>query len=277
MFLISKTFLKHVGIAAGVLIVLLIATFVWINLYTHHGEAFDMPDFTGLTEDQFSEMIAQMDLRYEIIDSVHIADATPGAVVEQSPKPGSKVKRNRNVFFTINAMKPEMVLIPRLSDYSLRNAQVILESYGLKTGRLIYVPSEYKNLVLGQHYKGKPIEPGTPVLKGSSIDLLIGKGLSDEMTNLPDLIGLTIEEAKSYLQGISLNLGTIAYDSTIITGDDSIMAFVWRQDPDVETSIKLNLGSSIDIWVTTDSSLIMPDTINTNQNIDLIEPEPETF
>lgn len=262
LFLISKQFLKHLGIALGILALLFIGTFIWMNIYTHHGEAFNVPDFNGLTEDQFSEMIHQMDLRYEIIDSVHFPNITPGAVVEQSPKPGSKIKRNRNIFFTINAYNPEMVMVPPLSDYSLRNAQVILDSYGLKTGRLIFVPSEYKNLVLGQHYKGKPIDPGTPVLKGSTIDLLVGKGLSSQKTNLPDLIGMTIEDASNYLKGISLNLGTVAYDSTIITQDDSTMAFIWKQDPDAESNIKLQLGSSIDIWVSIDSSLIAPDTLN---------------
>lgn len=278
MFLISKVFLKHLGIAIAISTLLLVFTFIWMNIYTHHGEAYKVPDFTGLTESQFAEMVIQMDFRYEIIDSVHFSDITPGAVVEQSPKPGSKVKRNRNIFFTINAMQPEKVLIPRLSDYSLRNAQAILESYGLKTGRLIYVPSEYKNLVLGQHLNGKPVEPGIPVLKGTSIDLLVGKGLSNQRTNLPDLIGLTIDEAKNYLQGISLNLGTIAYDTTIISEEDSAIAFVWRQDPDVESSIRLQLGSSIDIWVSTDSILIMPDSIEVN-NIDetTVTTDPDSF
>ncbi|MBN2164830.1 MAG: PASTA domain-containing protein [Marinilabiliaceae bacterium] len=266
LFLISKLFLKHIGIAIGILILFIVSTFIWMRFYTHHGEAFKTPDFTGLTEYQFAQMIEQMNLRYKIIDSVHFINLTPGAVVEQSPKPGNKIKRNRNIFFTINAINPEKVMVPRLTDYSLRNAQVVLESYGLKVGRLIYVPSEYKNLILGQHYKGKAIEPGIPVLKGSTIDLLVGRGLSDEKTNLPNLTGLSVTEASNYLNGISLNLGTIAFDSTVITSEDSAIAFIWKQTPDAKSTVKLQLGSSIDIWVTCDSALIQTDSLLTKNN-----------
>ena len=65
----------------------------------------------------------------------------PGVVVEQTPSAGEKVKKNRTIFFTINAYAAEQVQMPNLVDYSLRNAKVILESYGLELGDLIYIPS----------------------------------------------------------------------------------------------------------------------------------------
>jgi eukaryotic-like serine/threonine-protein kinase len=277
-FLISKTFLKHLGIAVGSLIILLIITLTGLDLYTHHGEAIKVPDFTGLTESQFGQMIENTDLRYEIIDSVHVATVAPGVVVEQSPKPGSFVKSNRNIFFTINAMKPEQILLPRVTDYSLRNAQSILESYGLKVGRFIYMPSEYKNLVLGIHYKGKPIEPGTALLRGSAVDLLVGRGLSDASTNLPNLIGMTIGQAKNFLEQASLNLGAIAYDTTITTHIDTVMAVIWKQDPDASSAVSLYLGSSVDIWVTSDSTFQVMQSLSPGDSADTKgKDESESF
>lgn len=256
LFLISKVFLKNLALAVGIILTLLIIVFSGLSIYTRHGDYYSVPDLKGLTEVQFTKLIEQKDLRYLVIDSVHINQLVPGAVVEQTPKAGSMVKKQRTIFLTINALTPEKVPLPRLTDYSLRNAQVVLQSYGLKTGRLIFVPSEYTNLVLGQHYKGKPIETGTLVMKGAEIDLLIGKGLSSEVTSVPYLKGLTIDQAKTYLQSIAINLGTIAFDTTIVTSMDSSKAIIWRQSPESGNQSQLHLGASVDVWVSLDSVLI---------------------
>ncbi len=260
-FLISKVLYKHLAMAVGVLAVIITATFIGINIYTHHGEAYEVPDFSGLTESQFKELIKQKEFRYNIIDSVHFDDILPGAVVEQIPKAGAKVKKNRTIHFTINALMPEQVQVPNLVDYSLRNAKVILESYGLITGELIYVPSEYTNLVLGQHFEGKAISPGTSVQKGSVIDLLIGQGLSNKKTNIPNLSGLSIDEAKYLCQSASLNIGASMYDESVQTPEDSLFAFIWKQHPMPTEGSRLQLGSSIDVWLSVDSSKIRPDTL----------------
>ena len=269
-FLISKKFLIHIASALGVIIVVLIATFIALNIYTHHGANYATPDFSGLTEQQFIDLVQQKKLRYRIIDSVHIADITPGVVVEQTPKPGSRVKENRTIFFTINAYSAEQVPMPKLEDFSLRNAQVTLESYGLRVGQLIYIPSEYTQLVLGQLYEGKPIEPGTLIAKGSTIDLLVGQGLSDKKTEVPDLFGMTLEDAKAYLQTNSLNIDAVIYDDSIPTKDDSLRAFVWKQLPEAESGKKLRLGSSLDVWLTIDSLKILPDTLM----VDSVDVDP---
>ncbi len=253
---IDKTIWKHIGIIITSLIILIIITFMFLRVYTLHGQGSPTPDFIGLTEQQLQHLIKSKNLRYTIIDSVHIHNAPKGAVVEQDPKPGQKVKKNRRLFFTINAWSEEMVAVPRVTDLSLRDAKVIIESFGLRIGELIYIPSEYTNLVLGQHYEGKPVEPSTSVPKRSKIDLIVGQGLSRETTAIPNLTGLTTDESKRISQSVYLNIGATIYDDNVITRDDSIRAFVWKQNPPAEQGITRRLGASIDIWLTTDSTLI---------------------
>ncbi len=254
--IINNVFVKNIVIAVGVITLTLIAVFVSLNVYTNHGEYYPVPDFRGLTEEQFSELIEEKGFRFNIIDSVHVDGYLPGAVIEQIPAPGCMVKENRNIHFTIKAIAPEKVQIPNLVDYSLRNAKVILESYGLVAGELIYVPSEYRNLVIQQLYKGKPVEPGTVVLKGSVIDLHIGKGLSTERTNVPDLRALTLDEAQSYSTSVSLNIGAIIYDESVQTAEDSTTAFIWKQQPPAEKGERIPLGSSIDVWLSVDTAKV---------------------
>lgn len=262
--LFNHTIWKHLGILVGSSIVIIIAVFFFLKIYTLHGEGAPVPDFTGLTEQQLQHLIQSEDLRYTIIDSVYIDNAPKGIVVDQTPRPGEKVKKNRNIFFTINAWGEEQIVVPNLTDYSLRNAQEILESYGLKVGELIYIPSEYTNLVLGQHHDGKPIEPGILLRKGATIDLLVGRGLSNETTAVPNLMGMKLEEAKKVAQSVYLNLGAIVYADTIETAIDSLNAFVWRQNPPTAKGYVLNLGASIDVWLSTDFAL-HPDTIEARE------------
>ncbi len=277
-FFISKKFFIHIALAIGLMMLMLIATFIGLSIYTHHGESYETPDFTNLTERQFIDQVQQNNLRYKIIDSVHIDNMLPGVVVEQTPKAGSLIKENRTIFFTINAYTAEQVPMPKLAEISLRNAQVTLESYGLRVGQLIYIPSEYTQLVLGQHYQGKPIEPGTLIAKGSAIDLLVGQGLSNEQTAVPYLKGLTLEEARSLCQSNSLNIDVVIYEDTIATDEDSLRAFVWKQLPEANMGKMLRLGSSLDIWLTIDSAKVWGDTLTTDSiktNLLMAMPEQE--
>jgi eukaryotic-like serine/threonine-protein kinase len=268
--LIDNSLLKHLGIIAGSVVILLLLIFLSLRVYTHHGKSSPLPDFTGLTEAQLQHLIKSKKLRYTIIDSVHMDNAPKGVVLEQSPRPGEHVKKNRRIFFTINAWTVEQVAVPNLTDYSLRNARAMLESFGMSIGDLIYIPSEYTNLVLGQHMNGKPVIPGTLVPRGTRIDLLVGRGLSSETTAVPNLIGMKLYEARRIAQSVYLNIGATIYADSIYTATDSLKAFVWRQNPPSQRGFVLHLGASIDLWLTTDESLIFPQT-NETESEDIFE------
>ncbi|MDR2927662.1 MAG: PASTA domain-containing protein [Cytophagaceae bacterium] len=253
---ITKAFWKNLGIIVLIAIFLIIAAFFSLNLYTRHGNSKPLPDFTGLTEAQLQRLIQNNQWRYTVVDSVHLADVPKGVVIEQVPKAGEHVKKNRNIFFTINAWDDEQVSIPNLQDYSLRNAKALLESYGLAVGELIYIPSEYTNLVLGQHLNGKPVVPGTLVSKGTVVDLLIGRGLSSKLTAVPNLMGLERPIAEQVATSLGLNLGAIIFDGSVVSPDDSAKAFVWRQTPTSASGAMLNIGASINVWLTLNDSLL---------------------
>ncbi len=255
--ILNKSLWKHLGIIGGMGIILLIFTFLFLNIYTNHGQGSPLPDFTGFNETHVQQILKSRKLRYTIIDSVHIDNTPKGVVVEQFPQPGEIVKKNRLIFLTINAWTEEQVSVPNLTDYSLRNATVMLESFGLVTGELVYIPSEYANLVLGQHFKGKPIQPGTLVPKGTAIDLLIGRGLSNETTAVPNLRGLDLANARKVAQNLYLNIGATIFSNEIVSNQDSAKAFIWKQNPPAGSGFFLHLGASIDVWLTTDESVLL--------------------
>jgi len=255
-FIFSKTFLKNTGIAAVIVVGLVMALLIWLNFYTRHGQSRPVPDFIGLTMEMTTETAKKAKVRFQIIDSVYTSEVPRGCIAEQNPKAGFKVKKWRNVLLTINAFSPEMVAMPNLVNLPKRQAMALIEGAGLEMGSPRYVPDISFDVVLEQLYNGRNIREGDSIQKGSVIDLVLGKGLSNQRTSVPDLIGLDLETARDRIFGASLTLVTSIYDNTIVNGTDSAKAFVYKQNPDYSAEATLQLGSSIYLWFTTDSTKI---------------------
>jgi beta-lactam-binding protein with PASTA domain len=259
-FLTSKTFIKHILYAFGIITAMLILTFLILKIYTHHGQALSVPDFTGLTIEEVQLKAKKNKMRIEISDSIFNNNRPKGTVIEQNPIAGFKVKKNRRIFLIVNASNPEKVKMPNIVGVSHRQAEAVLKNYGLEIGRLIHVPDIAVNNVLKQKYNGGEIEEGTMVPKGSKIDLVLGMGLSDQKTQVPDLDHYTLEKAKNRILRSALNLGAIIYDESILDRTDSSEAQVWRQYPSFKENKLIRLGSTVDLWLTVDSARLYPET-----------------
>lgn len=253
-FILSKVFLKNLGIAVIIIVGSVLMLLIWMNFYTRHGQARPVPNFVGLTMEQTTQLAKKSRLRFKVIDSIYTATVPRGCIAEQNPKPGFKVKKWRNIVLTINAFHPQMVAMPNLVDLPLRQAKALIESSGLEIGLLKYKPDLSLDVVLDQQYSGRNIREGDSIQTGSVIDLILGKGLSNQRTSVPNLVGMKLEPAKNKILISSLNLGTFVYDNTIQTKADTINAFVYKQNPDYSTDATLQLGSSIYLWLTVDSA-----------------------
>ncbi len=258
-FLISREFFKNLGLAILIAAGILFITLIWLSVFTRHGQARPVPDFYGLTIDEAEKLAKKKKLMPEIIDSVYTTLVPRGCIVEQNPREGFRVKKHRRVVLTINAFNPEMVIMPNLVGLSARQAYSLIESSGLEAGNPVYKPDLTIDFVLEQLFQGQPIEPGDTLQKKSEIVLVLGKGLSSRRTPVPELIGKNLQDAKSKILGSSLTLGTFNFDNTIQNGEDSLNAFVHKQNPKHIEDATLQLGSAIYIWLTTDSALLPVD------------------
>lgn len=266
-YLLSKEFLKNIGIALVISIILLIVVFSSLRIYTHHGESFSVPDLKGLKLSEVEEIIESYDLRFQVADSVYLQNFEPGTVVEQIPEANFKVKENRRIFLTMNATTPEMVRMPNVMERSLREAEAILESNGLVLGKLIYQPYIAKNYVLEQHLNEQKIGPGQALPKGSVIDLVLGEGLGDKQSVVPNLIGVGWTTAEDITTSAFLNLGAPIFDNSVLTKQDSLNAKIFKQKPIPKLSEKISLGDFIDVWLTIDSAKIQEALVQIEETI----------
>ena len=223
--------------------------FLWlkyIDIYTHHDEHIVLPDFYGVHIQDLDSVCQELDLRYIIIDSVFNKKEEKGIILEQDPRVGTNVKENRRIYFTINALQNKVITFPYITDLSLRQTVRKLESLGLVVGELEYKLDLAKNVVLNQKVNGIQIKEGQELFLGTIVDLVIGSGLSDKTTSIPNLLGLNLQKAQTEIKVASLNLGAVIFDEGII---DSTNAMVYKQNPKLNEKIKVKLGTSIDIYL----------------------------
>jgi len=243
-FTFSK-FLKNVLIMAGIGIVFVLFFFyIYLPSSTNHNETITVPELIGLTYEDLDEFVIKRDLRYEIVeDSGYSESAAPLSILSQNPKPGSKVKMNRKIYIALNAKVPPKVKMPNLINTDVQNAEDILNTNGLKLGSLTYEPNLANNAVLAQTINGKPIDAGTSIFKGSSIDLVIGDGEGVQRFLTPDFIGKTLDDVKFQINASKLKLDVINFIKVDSVAENTI----YKQLPPAGSMIRS--GSLIEIWV----------------------------
>ncbi|MCX6252035.1 MAG: PASTA domain-containing protein [Bacteroidetes bacterium] len=175
-FLGSKKFFKHLAGAVVIAVILIWGVMLLLRTYTKHGDYLIVPDFKGKAISQLLSNPAYPDFDLVVIDSVFDLNTPHGTVIHQDPYPESKVKAGRKIYLTIVSSIPEKVSMPDLKFLTLRQAGSVLESCGLKIGKLTYIQTFDEDAVQQQYYQGKVIEPGTKIEKGSVINLVVGMG-----------------------------------------------------------------------------------------------------
>jgi beta-lactam-binding protein with PASTA domain len=263
----KKIFWKTLFYSLVLYFVVFLLITLGLKIYTHHGKSFPVPDFKGLDHDRVFELAEYNQLNISIVDSNFIPYLPKGSVIDQYPQPGVKVKKKRTIFLTINAFNQAKVEMPRVVGVSYRQGKTMLESRGLKVGRLIYQPDFAKNNVLQQQFNGKVIEPGTMIEKGQLIDLVLGDGLGTSSLPVPDLIKLKYSRAVSEINDAYFNIGNVIFDTCVHTYIDTLSALVWKQRPGSSENSRAVMGSKISIWLTLNMDRFpKPDTLVVEAN-----------
>jgi len=242
--------LIHIMAAAFILLILCILYFyAYLPNITNHGETITVPNVEGQPFDKASRMLEEHDLRFEVSDSSYSSEYPPLTVLKQVPVEGSKVKEQRKIYLSINRLTPPTVPMPDLIDGSLINADAVLKGSELRRGKIHLVRGPFLNVVKEMRINGKTVAPLTRVPKGTVVDLVVMDGGSDTLPT-PDVIGMTVEDAKIPLLGSNLSIGTVH-----LIGDTvGVKAVILKQNPAPQENIKV--GDIVELWVGAEGSAV---------------------
>ena len=240
--ILKKPLWMNVLIGFGVAICLFIIFFFSLGWITGNGETEKVPAVTGLDVAAAEKNLTALGFDVELQDSIYVDTLARNAVLRQTPEADEVVKKGRTVYLTINRVIAPQVDMPNLVGFSIKSAETYLKVLGLRLGSIQMVPDQNKNVVIDQLINGKPIAPGSKIPSGTLIHFLVGDGGASGGMFMPDLVGLTYEQAKAQLISLGLNLGVVAVNGSI---GDSASAFVFDQNPSAYGSQIDSLGMPI--------------------------------
>ncbi len=251
-FLRSPIFLRNLVALAGFVFIAVGALQLGLRIYTRHSESVQVHDYIGMRLDEAISKARSRNFRVVVTDSIFKVDQPPNVVLDQTPRPLSRVKERRRIYLTITKETPDMVALPDMvgsynyDQYSRKLAWVNVRS---KVRERQFDAKQEENMILHFYYNGekfteRDIRNGMKVPMGSTLEFVVTERLTG-MVAVPDLVCKTYEEAVFIISSFNLNIGTIYGD-----GPGRDMFYIWKQDPEFAPGVTLPPGRQIDLYLT---------------------------
>lgn len=247
-FVWSKHFLKHTAFLLLTYIIIIGGTSIYLDFYTHNGEKIEVPNLVGKKFAAANVVAEELDLKIELLDSVYRPDLPAGTIVSQDPGASRQtdvyVKSGRIIRVQLSK-RTRLVEMPSLIDKSERFAESVLKNRGLKYRIEYRSTREANGAVLDQLYKGDKIKEGRRIPIGSTITIIVGRNEAGVPVEIPNLVGLTISEARGRLLGTSLHFMLTCPDCE--NAADSSSAIVTSQSPEFLEGSMAPAGTTVNV------------------------------
>ena len=194
-------FKKYLPVILGIIAAaLIIGIVVWVVL-DPFGNKKVVAGFVGKnykTEIESNEDYAGY--QFNIVEQVS-ETAVAGTVISQDPEAGSAYKENMEITLTI-VKDTGTVTVPNVYDLTLSEAKLKLDNTGLKYDIVL----EYSDSVSeGNVIRTSPARYET-VKTGDTVKLFVSDPSAPKGVEIPDIVGSTVEAAKTTLQAIGLEI-----------------------------------------------------------------------
>ena len=195
------------SIIGMIVIFSIVAEYIVMPAYTRQNQNRIMIDIKNRNLDDALKILKSENYRYEVSDTLYTNKFELGTIVDQYPKPNTRVKSGRTVRLKI-AQPEKSVAIPNLIGQSRRSAELELNQMGLLIDTVYteYNP-EYPNGTIAWQYP----KAGDRRKKGMGIQITVSKGMPPNFFQVPNLIGLSINQAKDLIFKSRLKVGKISY------------------------------------------------------------------
>tara|TARA_B110000879_G_C11107395_1_gene485871 strand:- start:557 stop:1402 length:846 start_codon:yes stop_codon:yes gene_type:complete len=251
-FIFSKFFWINLLLAFAALYGVFYYTMDNLDKYTNHNIKIEVPNLLGIQINDLNDTLEELELRYEIRDSIYSENHPMGMIIQQDPKPHSDnfpnyIKPNRNLYLTIVKRQEIYKTIPDLMSnvYSKNIGKSKLEILGFKVDLEIRNHKD-RDKVLEIRFDDQIVKAGRKLLKGSTLKLIYGSGDKGKPIELPDFRGMNIYLATNKANEIGLEL-EINYNDSVFDFKDSNRAVIYSQYPDAEINNKsfISIGSLV--------------------------------
>ncbi len=195
------------GITAAFVVITLvfIGSMLYLNNPLEKVPDIEMPDLTGMKYEAVKSSQKYQGFTFEVEDDQYNDLYSRGEIISQKPKAGTKVKQN-SVVRVIISNGTKVVLMPNLIGLEETAAYSELAELDMD-----YQRSE----VFSQQPVGTVVytEPayGSEIPASTVVQVQVSMGPENKMVQVPDLVGMNVDDARNLLNSLELQVGGISY------------------------------------------------------------------
>lgn len=210
-------------------------------LVIRQGSAFELPNIVGMEKAEAQAFLKELGLTLDVTSEEYNPSFRDGAVLTQYPLSGAKVKSGRSIK-VVTSLGEKDIVIPQITGVSVRQAKLDLETVGLRIGEIswTYTDTLPEKLVVFA-FPG----PGDTVSIGSRVNVLVNRGRGRGVEFMPNLIGLSLDEARDLLTRKGLKVGLV-----MTRIDENYLPETVLEQSEEEAT-ELEVGEEIDLVVST--------------------------
>lgn len=201
---------KKVTALAVILSLLLVSSVAMGYLYSKGlfgGREVAVPSVVGMTESEAITELEGIGLVLNVKDTEPSDEYEEGQVTRQDPEEGSNLKKGAVVdVYLSEGPEIEEIRTPSLLGETLDSARSIIRENELELGEVLY---EYSSEAEGTVISQTP-RVGNNVEKGTTVDLIVSKGEELSEVSVPNLVGLSLDNAKNRLSASGLSVGSVS-------------------------------------------------------------------
>jgi len=164
-----------------------------------------VPDFIGKDVVYVLEYLTGLGLNTKVKGSEYSLNVPKNHVIFQQPEPGAEIKKGRDVRIIISK-GAQTILMPNLTGLSFLQARIIFEENDLCQGAQSRTFS--RSIEIDRIISQSPL-PGARVQREDCVNLLVSSGQRPVAYKMPELAGLSIEDAVLLIEKFDLPLGEI--------------------------------------------------------------------
>jgi serine/threonine-protein kinase len=215
-------------------------------LYISRGRETTVPDVTRMPYDKAVRALEKSGLEAKKSYNVrYLTDVKSNVVIDQLPSAGSRVKPGRNVYLVLNKREKPSFAMPDFYGRPEDEARQTLARLYMSVGDVqvrVVSNSDDDGKVLSQS-----VPPNAMVKAGTVVSLIIGK-LQEEPAGMkrvvvPDVLGMSLDQAKATIAENGLVAGRISYEYSAILVPNTVIS----QKPAVNTFT--SSGKEVDLTV----------------------------
>lgn len=175
-----------------------------------------VPNITNLTRQEAIKELETLGLNVELREN-YSDTIKKGYIIKQSIAAGKEVKKDYTIEIVVS-QGGKLIETPNVIHKEFIDGKIKIENMNLVVGNVRY---EYNELPKDSIISQSP-DAGTKIKENSKINLVVSKGAETNTVLMPNILGLTIQEATDRLNKINLKLGSISYIETSTYENDQI-------------------------------------------------------